>query len=354
MVILLLAGFAAGCSAEKTQKETKMKAVNLTPEYFSGVWEYEEENNAPSPRRMPADLYPKEDGYMKSCSAGIRILLETDSPCLKLDQTFFRRDSKDFTGTTTLVVDHGKPQIFNAPEPEHEKGGDSFSFTAELPADGMMHRVEIWLSHQRRTIISGLYVAENANVQPAPQEDEIILFLGDSITQGFFGQGTDTWANLFALGRKSGIVNLGVGGGKMPFGDQTMIVSNAVDRDLTVLAYGVNDCAGGRDPDQFREATRETLEILAAKGPVLLLTPISSTLYEKQKNLTERLNLFRQILREEGERFKNVRVIDGPSLLPCDDRYFPDGLHPNPEGMRIIAAELLKQTTDFPASVTVR
>ena len=66
-------------------------------------------------------------------------------------------------------------------------------------------------------IISGLYAAENANVQPAPQEDEIILFLGDSITQGFFGQGTVTWANLFALGRKSGIVNLGVGGGKMPF-----------------------------------------------------------------------------------------------------------------------------------------
>ena len=198
------------------------------------------------------------------------------------------------------------------------------------------------------------YQRHEAKCREARSRCADLIFLGDSITQGFFGQGTDTWANLFALGRKSGIVNLGVGGGKMPFGDQTMIVSNAVDRDLTVLAYGVNDCAGGRDPDQFREATRETLEILAAKGPVLLLTPISSTLYEKQKNLTERLNLFRQILREEGERFKNVRVIDGPSLLPCDDRYFPDGLHPNPEGMRIIAAELLKQTTDFPASVTVR
>ena len=188
-----------------------MTPITLDQTYFSGILEYITEDGRISPRRMPENLMGF-DKYMKSCSAGIRILLETDSPRLKLEQMFYKRDSVDFTGTTSVVVDHGVPVTFNAPAPPHEKGGDTFAFEMELPGDGLMHRVEIWLPFGRRTAITGLYLAENARVKPAAPEEKTILFLGDSITQGFFGQGIRTWASLFAHSRKANLVNLGIGG----------------------------------------------------------------------------------------------------------------------------------------------
>lgn len=335
--------FTSCACAGKAQ--VTMTPVTLDQTYFSGILEYITEDGRISPRRMPENLMGF-DKYMKSCSAGIRILLETDSPRLKLEQMFYKRDSVDFTGTTSVVVDHGVPVTFNAPAPPHEKGGDTFAFEMELPGDGLMHRVEIWLPFGRRTAITGLYLAENARVKPAAPEEKTILFLGDSITQGFFGQGIRTWASLFAHSRKANLVNLGIGGATMPPEKDIQSASDAVKRDITFLAFGVNDCSRKRPPEEFRKDAADALAILTKKGPVVVMTPLHSPLKIRQ-GLGESLEQFRQILREEAKRYDNVTVVEGTELLPCDDKYFGDGLHPTPEGMQYIFESLKTKVPAF-------
>ena len=54
------------------------------------------------------------------------------------------------------------------------------------------------------------------------------------------------------------------------------------------------------------------------------------------------LEIFRQCIRDVAVDFPQVQVVEGTSLLPADDRFFVDGVHPNDEGMQLLAENLFR------------
>ena len=58
------------------------------------------------------------------------------------------------------------------------------------------------------------------------------------------------------------------------------------------------------------------------------------------------LDEYRDILRDSARDFRNIEIIDGKRLLPHDRKYFADGVHPNADGMEIIAKNICNFIAD--------
>lgn len=172
--------------------------------------------------------------------------------------------------------------------------------------------------------------------------DTELLFIGDSITQGWEGAGKDVWANSYA---KYKAVNLGIGG------DRTQHVlwrlENAplanVKPKAAVLMIGTNNSNGeDNTPGQIVEGVQAIVRTLREKLPntkvvVLGIFPRSEYFTPQRGKLTQ----VNQVLQKLDDG-KNVfyldighRFLDDSGLLPAD--IMPDYLHLSPAGYQIWA-----------------
>ncbi len=218
------------------------------------------------------------------------------------------------------------------------------------------------------TISSWAQVAQmsvDAALRPAPQDapwwrsrwkaklkevadrpDCRLVFLGDSITQGWETAGVEIWKKYYSNRRA---MNLGFGG------DRTENVLwriengtlDGLDPELVVLMIGTNN-AGFRqeDPQQTADGIQAIVEQLEARCPnghILLLAifPRGKAKNDRMRQLVERTNARIQKL-DERRRVTFVNIFDA-FLAPdgsLPDTIMPDGLHPNASGYQIWADEL--------------
>ena len=58
--------------------------------------------------------------------------------------------------------------------------------------------------------------------------------------------------------------------------------------------------------------------------------------------LPEKSPAYRQIIREELEKFPGIIAVEGEAFYPAEDSFFADGTHPNDKGMELYAENLAR------------
>ena len=183
--------------------------------------------------------------------------------------------------------------------------------------------------------------AMNARVK---QGNVDLVFIGDSITQGWEGSGKDVWAKHY--GRRNA-VNLGIGG------DRTQHVLWRLDHGnldgispkLAVVMIGTNN-SGDNTPEEIADGVEAIVEKLHAKLPgtkVLLLAifPRGENGQDAKRQVNQEANE-RIAKLDDGER---VRYLDiGPRFLQDDGtltrEIMPDLLHLSEKGYTLWAAAI--------------
>ena len=171
-----------------------------------------------------------------------------------------------------------------------------------------------------------------------------LVFIGDSITQGWEGAGKGVWARFYG---KRNVVNLGIGG------DRTQHVIWRLDHDnvknispkAAVVMIGTNN-SGSNTPKQIAEGVAAIVKQLRTKLPetkVLLLAvfPRGPDKNDKRRQVNEKTNaIFKKLA--DGT---HVHYLDiGPKFLQDDGKLtrkiMPDLLHLSEKGYTIWAESM--------------
>ncbi len=199
----------------------------------------------------------------------------------------------------------------------------------------------------------------NAAVQPAPRTDKWwtdrdaamtarakqgkvdLIFVGDSITQGWEGNGKQIWAEFYG---KRNAANLGIGG------DRTQHVLWRLDHGnidgiapkLAVVMIGTNN-SGDNTPEEIAAGVKQIVEKLRAKLPqtkVLLLAvfPRGPNTQDARRQVNEKTN---EIIAKLADGKMVVYQDIGKKFLEPDGtlsrEIMPDLLHLSPKGYQIWA-----------------
>ena len=215
---------------------------------------------------------------------------------------------------------------FGEEKPEPPQGG----FPGwKLPKEG---KIEWELPEGKKNVV--IYLPADATVlvrnfevnAPAerPAKNEKVLWLGDSITQGFgplrSGQTYVTVANRLL---NYDIINQGIGG--YVYDKKSLMKMDGYKPDKIIVALGTNQYG-----DETMTAVEEYYETLTGiygnEIPILCISPIwrgdQPEGYEKFVDFCENI---KKIARSYG----NITVVDGFTLVPHLKEYYLDNLHPN-------------------------
>lgn len=193
----------------------------------------------------------------------------------------------------------------------------------------------------------------NARVKQGAEKGDIgMLFIGDSITQGWEGAGKDVWANFYA---KRNAVNLGIGGDRtqhvlwrLQHGNLDGLAkpkAGAAPK-LAVVMIGTNNSNGtDNTATEIAEGVQALVVELNKSLPetkVLLLAIFPRG--EKPNPQREKLAAVNKIVAEMADN-KRVFFMDiGSKFLTADGtltkEIMPDFLHLSPDGYRIWAESI--------------
>ncbi|MBC8356483.1 MAG: GDSL family lipase [Planctomycetes bacterium] len=174
-----------------------------------------------------------------------------------------------------------------------------------------------------------------------------LVFIGDSITQGWEGRGKAVWQKFYG---ERNAVNLGIGG------DRTQHVIWRLDNGnlynispkLAVIMIGTNN-SGSNTPEQIAEGITVIVDQLKKKTPktkILLLAvfPRGESPTDPRRQVNEKTNAIASKLADD----KNVFYLDiGKSFLQDDGtltrEIMPDLLHLSEQGYTIWAKSIESQ-----------
>ena len=204
-------------------------------------------------------------------------------------------------------------------------------------------RVTVYLDKHGYTKISSVELSDGATFR-AVGHDRKILFMGDSITEGWqSGYDFVSFAEIVSRAFNAESVVNGCGGAYyLPeFAERTCF-----DPDIVIVAYGTNDYYCYDDFPTVERNARGFLErIVALYGDkkLFVISPIWRRLRDKPK---ESMGDFP----EYCERLKKIyadypiEVIDGFGLVPHDSAFFAgDDLHPNALGFYVYGENLARE-----------
>jgi lysophospholipase L1-like esterase len=184
---------------------------------------------------------------------------------------------------------------------------------------------------------------EMLNKRVKKHQNAQLLFIGDSITHGWEGNGAkEIWQQYY---KKRHAINLGIGG------DRTEHVLWRLDNGnldglhpkLAVLMIGTNNASAGNTPEEIADGVRAIVEKLRAKTPeckvlILAIFPRGETPKDHLRQVNEGANERIAKLADD----QHVFYLDiGPKFLGPDGtlskEIMPDRLHPNEKGYQIWA-----------------
>ncbi len=211
------------------------------------------------------------------------------------------------------------------------------------------------------SLAAGATVGAASPVEPAPREGRAqerflqlnervrehageidVLFVGDSITQGWEGAGREVWETFYG-DRKA--VNIGIGGDRTQHVLWRLENGNieGLSPKVTVVMIGTNNSGLDRNTTaEMLEGVTAVVERIGEKLPdtkILLLGIFPrSRHFDEQRGKITQVNQALRLL-DDGERvhfldFGHV-FLDPDGSIP--ERLMPDALHLSPEGYRLWA-----------------
>ena len=201
-------------------------------------------------------------------------------------------------------------------------------------------RVTLWLPCHGGGVLGFLDAAGATYIRPVKYKHRV-LFLGDSITQGWNSERESmSYASRVTRFYDADALNCSVGGG---YFSTATLGKNGYSPEAIIVAYGTNDFTHWGSPEELRDhcvAYLDKVKTLYPNVPVFVLTPII-----RHDNAAWKAGGFdwvRATIAAEAKA-RGMTVVDGFSLFPTDDYYFWDSVHPNESGFAEYALALIPQ-----------
>lgn len=193
-------------------------------------------------------------------------------------------------------------------------------------------KVVIYLPADATVLIRNFTI--DAKVIPA-LKGEKVLWLGDSITQGYGPlRSSNTYVSVANRILNYDIINQGIGG--YIYDRNSLMKMEGYDPDKIIVALGTNQC-GDDDMSEIQKYYETLTDIYGTDIPILCITPIWRG---DLVNGLQELITFNEKLMDIAGKYKNVKIIDGMKMVPHFPEYFLDNLHPNCLGCEVYGRNL--------------
>ena len=273
--------------------------------------------------------------YTLSETLGVRSATTTG---VRLD---FHTDSKSLT---LHAVEGDKFEVLIDDLPRYRIHAEAYRAKGEVPVfalgDGEKRVTVVFPSHTRG-MLGSVELDDGASLVPHAHACRI-LFLGDSITQGWNCR-YDSLSYAWRVTRffDANSVIQGVGGGYYHEGTLDRF---GFDPDTVIVAYGTNDFGHFPTLDEMRLRVSRFLDEIARQfgnKRVLVITPIYRDDWQKPK----KMGTFAEacaLVRDEAIRC-GFTVVDGMELVPHNGDFMADAIHPNDLGFGVFAERLIRK-----------
>jgi len=266
------------------------------------------------------------DFWYDRCMATTAKTLEfvTEATKFSFDYKFIWTGSED---SFELMIDGLINNIIYVKDIEKEG-----SIEWELP-EGKKN-VVVYLPSDATVLIRNFEI--NADVQ-RPSKNERVLWLGDSITQGFGPlRSGQTYVSVANRILNYDIINQGIGG--YIYDKKSLMKMEGYTPDKIIVALGTNQFGAEtmRDVEEYYEVLTG---IYGTKIPILCISPLwRGDIPEGIPTLIK----FCENVKKIAGSYPNVKVIDGFTLVPHLPEYFLDNLHPNGLGTEVYGRNLVE------------
>ncbi len=195
--------------------------------------------------------------------------------------------------------------------------------------------VVIYLAADATVLIRNFTI--DADVVPAVKGEKV-LWLGDSITQGFGPlRSSCTYVSVANRILNYDIINQGIGG--YIYDKNSLMKMDGYDPDKIIVALGTNQY-GDKDMSKVEEYYETLTGIYGNDIPILCITPLWRG--DSEDGLPTLMS-FCEKVKEIAGQYKNVQIVDGMKLVPHFPEYFLDNLHPNCLGCETYGRNLVDE-----------
>ena len=208
----------------------------------------------------------------------------------------------------------------------HKEG----KITFEMPAGEK--KVMVYLPADATILIRNCEI--NADVSSVEKKEKV-LWMGDSITQGFGPlRSAHTYVSVANRLLNYDIINQGIGG--YIYDKNVLVHMEGYSPDKIIVSLGTNQY--GTESMKDIEEYYERLSEVYGDRPVLSITPIWRG---DSPEGVEVLTKFCQKIKDICTKYSNITIVEGFRLVPHLSEYFLDNLHPNSLGSEIYGRNLV-------------
>lgn len=209
-----------------------------------------------------------------------------------------------------------------------------------LSLNGEKNRITLVFPSHDKGVLKSVELNGESFIEPHKFERKI-LFLGDSITQGWNSK-YDVMSYPYQVAdflNAERIIN-GIGGAYyLPWSFDSI----DFDPDTVVVAYGTNDFSHYKNIDVFKSAVRgflEKVKDIYSQKKVIVITPIFrfGGLTREWGTIEDYINII-----ETTANGFSLNVVNGYDLVPPNMDFFADAVHPNDLGFSVYARKLISK-----------
>ncbi len=172
----------------------------------------------------------------------------------------------------------------------------------------------------------------------SPVKREKVLWLGDSITQGFGPlRSGATYVSVANRILDYDIINQGIGG--YIYDKGSLMKMEGYIPNKIIVALGTNQY-GSKTMKAIEQYYEKLMDIYGREIPVLCISPLWRG--DNPEGIPTLIRFCEKVKQIAGS-YSNVRVVDGFKLVPHLPEYFLDNLHPNALGAEVYGRNLVEE-----------
>ncbi len=165
-----------------------------------------------------------------------------------------------------------------------------------------------------------------------------VLWLGDSITQGFGPlRSSCTYVSVANRELDYEVINQGIGA--YVYDKKSLMKMEGYTPDKIIVSLGTNQF-GTKSMKDIEEYYERLMEIYGSDIPVLAITPLWRGDVPDGEQV---LRVFCDRIRDICKGYKNITTVDGFKMVPHLPEYYLDNLHPNALGAYIYGINLARE-----------
>ena len=177
----------------------------------------------------------------------------------------------------------------------------------------------------------------NSSYKPVTKNEKV-LWLGDSITQGFGPlRSAQTYVSVANRLLNYDILNQGIGG--YIYDNKSLMKMEGYQPDKIIVAMGTNQFGDDNALEMVADYYETLIGIYGEEVPILCITPLWRG---DVPDGIPTLEKFCEGIKQELSKYKNITVVEGFKLVPHLEEYYLDNLHPNCLGTETYGRNLVE------------